>query len=173
VCIKIDFFILQSTILKNKKRMLSITDLPSDIHDTIAAFLPDKDLIEFVCASRQIVVSAYLLHQRQRAHWTKCGVETLAKKGDLAGLQYLHGCGAPFAHSPMDWAAANGHLAVVEFLHSIGATCTHDAMTWAAWNGHLAVVVFLHGIGAPCSPNAMSWAQANGHLAMIKFLNKH
>ena len=102
--------------------LLTLTDLPTDIHDTIAFFLPDKDLIEFVCASRDIVVSPYLLRQRQRAFWKKCGVVILAKKGNLAGLQYLHGLGAPFTHYAMDWAAANGRLAVVEFLQSIGAS---------------------------------------------------
>ena len=34
-------------------------------------FLPDKDLLQFVCASRHIAVSAYLLRQRQRAYWKK------------------------------------------------------------------------------------------------------
>ena len=126
--------------------LLTLTDLPSDIHDTIATFLPNKDLIEFVCASRQIVVSAYLLRQRQRAYWKECGVTKLAGKGDLAGLQYLHGLGTPYTHYAMDWAAANGRLAVVQYLHSIGAPHTTLAMGCAAAYGHLAVLEFLQSI---------------------------
>jgi hypothetical protein len=148
---------------QNKKMPLTLTDLPTDIHDTIAAFLPDKDLIEFVCASRHIVVSAYLLRQRQRAFWKRCGVETLAGKGDLAGLQYLHGLGVPFTYSAMGWAAQKGHLAVVQFLHSVGAPLTDYAMDWAAANGHLAVVQFLHSIGAPRTDDATYRAASHGN----------
>ena len=82
--------------------MLTITDLPADIHDNIAAFLPDKDLIDFVCASRHIGVSAYLLRQRQRAFWKKSGVKHLAETGDLAGLQYLHGLGFKMTEEEYD-----------------------------------------------------------------------
>ena len=131
--------------------MLSITDLPNDIHDAIATFLPDKDLIEFVCASRHIIVSPYLLRQRQRAHWKECGVLYLAGKGDLAGLQYLHGLGGVFDMTcntdVMDWAAQKGHLAVVQFLHSVGTPYTTEAMDLAAMEGHLAVVEFLQSVG--------------------------
>ena len=155
---------------------LTITDLPCDIHDNIAAFLPDKDLIQFVCASRHIAVSAYLLRQRQRAYWKECGVKHLAETGDLAGLQYLHGLGLCLgsgrdSDDAMYNAAVEGHLAVVEFLHSIGATCANRAMDWAAENGHLAVVQYLHSIGTPFSGDAMDWAATNGHLAVVEFLH--
>ena len=154
--------------------MLTITDLPADIHDTIAAFLPNKDLIEFVCASRHIVVSPYLLRQRQRAFWKRSGVVRLARKGDLAGLQYLHGLGQGInINCAMDCASRHGHLAVVQFLHSIGAPFSEDAMDWAAEWGHLAVVQFLHGIGigAPFTDYAMNNAAKNGHLAVVQFLH--
>ena len=156
-----------------KKEMLTIKDLPSDIHDTIAFFLPDKDLLHFLCASRLISVSAYLRRDRQRAHWKKRGVAYLARKGDLAGLQYMHSIGvaAQCTTYAMNWAAENGHLAVVEFLHGVGAPCTANAMGWAAEHGHLAVVEFLHGIGAPYTADAMEWAAGNGHLAVVQFLH--
>jgi hypothetical protein len=149
---------------------LTLTDLPTDIHDTIAAFLPDKDLIEFVCASRQIIVSPYLLRQRQRAFWTKCGVETLAKKGDLAGLQYLHGLIGGYKMAvATTLAAMYGHLAVVQYLHGCGAN-TAMAGNGAAMNGHLAVVQFLHSVGAHFSDVSMRWAKEDGHLAVVEFL---
>jgi hypothetical protein len=151
--------------------LLTLTDLPCDIHDTIAAFLPDKDLGRFVCASRQIVVSAYLLRQRQRAYWKKCGVVKLAEKGDLAGLQYLHGLGTPFTYNAMDVAAEKGHLAVVQFLHGLGTLYTAAiAMDYAALSGHLAVVQFLHSVGAPFTKFAMFWAKKYGKLDVVEFL---
>ena len=152
--------------------MLTITDLPTDIHDTIAAFLPDKDLIDFVCASRQIVVSPYLLRQRQRAYWKKHTAIYLTIKGDLAGLQYLHGCGGlKMDLAIMNVASCNGHLAVVQFLHGIGATCTAETMDFAAYKGHMAVVQFLHSTGVTCTTQAMDWASSNGHLAVVQFLH--
>ena len=165
--------------------MFNITDLPGDIHDHIAGFLDDRDLVQFLCASRQITVSAYLRRDRQRAHWKKCGAEKLAKKGNLQGLQYLHSLGkhnkkkraaegavVEYMTVAMIGAAKNGHLAVVEFLHSIGATCTDNVMDWAAWNGHLAVVQYLHRVGAQANKNrAILWAVAKGHLAVVQFLH--
>ena len=44
--------------------MLHITDLPGDILDNISFFLPSKDLGQFLCASRQITISAYLRRDR-------------------------------------------------------------------------------------------------------------
>ena len=131
--------------------MADLYNLPGDIYDGIAAFLGNPDLFNFLTLSRQITVSAYLLRDRQRAHWKKCGEEQLAKKGNLQGLQYLHRIGvlSNTTTNAMDDAAYGGHLAVVEFLHRIGATCTANAMDDAAKNGHLAVVEFLHRIGAP------------------------
>ena len=178
---------------------ITITDLPGDIYDHIAGFLPDKDFVQFLCASRQITVSAYLRRDRQRAHWKKCGAAYLAIKGNLQGLQYLHSVnvvvgtthamvlapmnghlavveflhsiGAPYTTHAMDLAAINGHLAVVEFLHSVGGTCTDIAMDLAAMNGHLAVVKFLHSIGAAYTTSAMDLAAKNGHLAVVEFLH--
>ena len=156
--------------------MLTITDLPGDILDHISAFLPDRDLARFLCASRQITVSAYLLRDRQRAHWKKCGAEHLAKKGDLQGLQYLHSVdvvvGTDYA---MNWAVINGVIngdfAMVEFLHSIGVRCTDDAMNFAAENGYLAMVQYLHSIGGSFTTYAMDFAAENGHLAVVEFLH--
>ena len=152
-------------------RSLSLYNLPGDIYDDIAAFLPDKDLYRFLTLSPHITVSAYLLRARQRAYWKKCGAEHLAEKGDLAGLQFLHSIGAPFTTKAMNWAAHNGHLAVVQFLHSIGGTYTIFAINNAAMNGHLAVVQFLHSVGAPYTPSAVTWAAENGHLAVVQFLH--
>ena len=139
------------SVEKVSEDRLSLYNLPGDIYDLMAAFMANPDLFRFLTLSRHITISSYLLRDRQRALWTKCGAKHLAIKGDLAGLQYLHSLGsvAWTTTYAMDCAAENGHLAVVEFLHGIGATCTANAMDDAAKNGHLAVVEFLHRIGAP------------------------
>ena len=173
---------------------MRITDLPGDIYDHISLFLSDKDLSRFLSASPQITVSAYVQRdrQRRRAYWKRCGAEKLAVKGDLQGLQYLHGIGTrvkkseamnkaathgrvgvvEFMTVPMIGAAKNGHLAVVEFLYSIGASCTDNVMDWAAWHGHLAIVQYLHRVGAQANKErAILWAAARGHLAVVQFLH--
>jgi len=182
-----------------KKMPLTITDLPNDIHDNIALFLPDKDLGRFVCASRRIVVSPYLRRERQRAYWKSSPVKHLVAKGDLAGLQYLHGLGGgggldmkeDTMNLSMDWMywSAKGYLAVVQFLHSIGkvpysflvmhlaASNEHLAaveflrvMDIAASHGHLGMVQYLHSIGAPCTELAMDLAAVHGHVAVVAYL---
>ena len=152
---------------------LSLYNLPGDIYDDIAAFLPDKDLYRFLTLSPHITVSAYLLRARQRVYWKKCGAEHLAEKGDLAGLQFLHNIGellTDYSDDEMWIAAKNGHLAVVQFLHRIGMPPSTHMMYNAAGNGHLAVVQYLHGIGAPSTEDTMNNAAKNGHLAVVEFL---
>jgi hypothetical protein len=153
-------------------KKMKITDLPGDILDNISFFLPDRDLVQFLCASPHITISAYLRRDRQRAHWKRCGAEKLAIKGDLQGLQYLHGIGGSFTDDVMDEAADNGHLAVVQFLHGVGAPFTSYAMDVAAGNGHLAVVEFLHSVGAPFTMNAMNNAAMDCHLDVVEFFTK-
>ena len=125
--------------------MLTITRLPGDIYDHISLFLSDKDLSRFLSASPQITVSTYVQRDRQRAYWKRCGADKLAFKGDLTGLQYLHGIdGKVTTTKTMTKAAKRGHLAVVKFLHSIGAPYTMRAINLAAWNGHMDVADFLY-----------------------------
>jgi hypothetical protein len=175
----------------------TLYNLPGDIYDTIAAFLPNPDLFHFLTLSPHISVSDYLLWHRK---WEQVSLQQLAAEGDLKGVQYklqqkkntitteevmvfaayggqlavvqyLHRIGAPCATQAMDFAAYNGHLVVMQYLHSIGASCTTEAMDHAACNGHLAVVEFLHSIGASCTTEAMDYAACNGHLAVVKFLH--
>ena len=154
-----------------------ITDLPADIYDHISLFLPDRDLARFLCASRQITVSTYLYRDRQRAYWKRCGKFSLAEKGDLQGLQYLHSIGAVFREVHVGRAAASGHLAVVQFFHTVCAVelshtpFTFYAMDWAAENDQMAVMQYLHTIGAPYTDNGMELASYNGHLAIVQFLH--
>ena len=152
-------------------------DLPTEIHDNIAFFLPDKDLLQFVCASpRHIVVSAYLLRERQRAYWKKSPVKHLAARGDLVGLQYLYdalgsGSGGKLnTTGAMYGAADEGHLAVVQYLHGRGVKCTADALDGAAFKGHLPVVQFLHSIGVLYTRRALDWAAQQGHLGVVQYL---
>ena len=174
----------------------TLYNLPGDIYDTIAAFLPNPDLFHFLTLSPHISVSDYLLWHRK---WEQVSLRQLAAEGDLKGVQYklqqkkntitteevmvfaayggqlavvqyLHRIGAPCATQAMDFAAYNGHLVVMQYLHSIGASCTTEAMDHAACNGHLAVVKFLHSIGASCTAEAIYEASSHGHVAVVRFL---
>ena len=155
---------------------LNLYNLPGDIYDTIAAFLPNNtDLYRFLTLSRLISVSPYILQQRK---WLQATVSVLARDGDLPGVQYLmqehH---LPFlslleGQRAMNSAALNGHLAVVQYLHRIGVPCNKTyTMDYAARQGHLAVLQFLHGVGAQCSWLAMNQAAGYGHLSVVEFLH--
>ena len=146
---------------------LTLYNLPGDIYDAIAAFLPDADLFHFLTLSRHLSVAPHVLRHRQHKKWTRFYLWQLARDGDLHGVQYLHRLGAPFNTEAMDHAACNGHLAVVEFLHSVGAPRTWRAMKYAAQYGHLAVVEFLHRIGVPCTDAMINYAAHNGHGAVF------
>ena len=79
-------------------------------------------------------------------------INTLAIKGDLLGIIWLHknrtdrreGC----TTAAMDMAASNGHLEVVEWLHENRTDrregCRQYAMDMAASNGYLDVMKWLH-----------------------------
>jgi hypothetical protein len=73
-----------------------LTELSVDIHDIISYFLPNKDLVSFLCSSRYIMVSPYLLRDRQRKYWKKSGMTRLVQKGDFLGIQYLHSIGVKY-----------------------------------------------------------------------------
>ena len=107
---------------------LSLYNLPGDIYDTIAVFLPNNaDLYRFLTLSCHISVSPYVLRQRK---WVQATLPVLARDGDLPGVQYLmqqeH---LSLSLSPslslslsllerqraLNLAALNGHLAVVQY----------------------------------------------------------
>ena len=156
--------------------MLLITELPADIFDHIAHFLPDGDLGRFLQSSRRLTVSPHILQQRKKeASWRRRGLLSVAGDGCLAGVQYLHGLGAVITKEVMHCATGRGHLAVVQFLHKENRHKSlyplSDAMDCAASYGHLPVVQFLHSVGAPLTDYCVEFSARNGHLPVVQFLH--
>lgn len=154
----------------------SITELPADIFDHIAYFLPDGDLGRFLQSSRRLTVSAHILQRRKKeASWRRRGLPSVACDGCLAGVQYLHGLGAVITKEVMHCAIALGQLAVVQFLHRENRNKSlyplSDAMECAANCGHLPVVQFLHSVGAPITEDSVEFTARNGHSAVVQFLH--
>lgn len=129
----------------------------------------------------------HLLHRLAAKNQEICpeklgiAMQTAAKKGDLAILQWLHHYlpHVRVSKAVMDKAAEKGHLEIVEWLHSIdGAAlgCSEKAIENAAMNGHLEMVKWLYVHQrevSSASRNTMQLAARGGHVSILRFLDDH
>jgi hypothetical protein len=112
------------------------------------------------------------LHSRG-CPWTSETCYRAARGGYLEVLRYAHEHGCPWDYWTCDRAAEGGHLEVLRYAHEHG--CPWDRLTCrcASAEGHLEVLRYAHEQGCPWDSATCHLAAEGGHLEVLRYAHEH
>ena len=162
--------------------MTHISDLPHELVEIILWFLPKRDLLNAMDASRMFLPAPKDFKERI---WTIDDVIDLCREGHLNALKIIFtkqpvSSFLIFKHIPRRTfkksindacmeAAKAGHLDIIEFFYANGVTVNSLILNAATLNGHLNIVKFLVSLDVHAE-YALKWAYLKNHTEIIEFL---